>query len=537
VSVAGLMLPEAVAYAGIAGLPPQHAVVAAILGCLVYSLIGRSRFAIVSPTSSSAAILAATMAILPGSTGDKLALVSVMVALTGLLFVAAAVLRLGNLAGFVSRPVLRGFALGLATTIIVRQLPTITGAPIPATDILHQILSLAGTWSQWNMVSVLVGLAALVALLLLRRAPFLPGAFMVLCAGIAASYALGLASRGVAVVGPISFSLGWPSFSRLQWAQLRELLPYTLPLVLILFAESWGTIRSLSLRHGETVTANRELCALGMANIASAVAQGMPVGAGFSAGSASEAAGAKSRMTAMIAAVGLAVIVAFGTSLIERLPEPVLAAVVIAALTHALDPRPFWRLWQLKHDVFIALAAAAGVIVFGVVNGILVAVVLSLAALLRRLATPYVASLGRLGDGHDFVDIARHADAQTVSGIAILRPAQPLFFANADAILTETASRIAGGPYVSAVVVSLEESFDFDSTAIDALIEFDTLIRAQGKRVQYARVHDRVRDLIAIAAPPLLAYLSYSVDDAVATVSQAGNKAPGHMEAFDDAHL
>ncbi|MBD9649792.1 SulP family inorganic anion transporter [Ensifer sp. ENS09] len=519
-SVAGLMLPEAVAYAGIAGLPPQHAVVAAIVGCLTYSILGRSRFAIVSPTSSSAAILAATIAALPGSTADKMALVTVMVALTGLLFVAASLLRLGNLASFISRPVLRGFAFGLAVTIIVRQLPTVTGVEVPATDIIHQIAGLFAALPRWNMVSIAVGVAALAALLLLRRAPFLPGAFLVLCAGILASRLLDLAGHGVAVVGPLSISMTLPSLSLVEWSQIRQLVPYTLPLVLILFAESWGTIRSLSLRHGESVTANRELLALGAANVACAIAQGMPVGAGFSAGSAAEAAGAQTRMTALVAAVGLALLVVLGADLLQSLPEPVLSAVVIAALAHALDPRPLLRLWKLKHDVVIALAAAVGVIAFGVVNGITIAVALSLAVLLHRLATPYVASLGRLGQGHDFVDVARHADAQTMPGIAIWRPAQPLFFANADAILTETAARIGHDQTARAVILSLEESFDLDSTALDALIEFDTLVRAQGKHLYYARVHDRVRDMIALAAPPLLTYLSYSVDDAVAAASQ-----------------
>ena len=525
-SVAGLMLPEAVAYAGIAGIAPQHAVVAAIVGCLTYSIFGRSRFAIVSPTSSSAAILAATMATLPGSMTDKMALVTVIVALTGVLFVTASLLRLGNLAGFISRPVLRGFALGLAIAIIIRQLPAVTGVDVPATDIIHQDAALLAAFPQWNAASITVGLVALAALLLLRRVPFLPGAFLVLCAGISASRLLDLPSHGVGVVGPLSVALTWPSWSLVQWSQLRQLVPYTLPLVLILFAESWGTIRSLSLRHGETVTANRELLALGAANVASAVAQGMPVGAGFSAGSAAEAAGAESRMTAFIAAIGLAVLVIVGAGLVESLPEPVLAAVVIAALAHALDPRPLLRLWKLKHDVVIALAAAVGVIAFGVVNGITIAVALSLAVLLHRLATPYVATLGRLGQGHDFVDIARHSDAETIPGISIWRPAQPLFFANADAILTETAARIGRDQTARAIIVSLEESFDLDSTALDALLEFDTLVRAQNKRVQYARVHDRVRDLIALAAPALLSYLSYSVDDAVAAVSQPGSTTP-----------
>lgn len=517
-SVAGLMLPEAVAYAGIAGLPPQRAICAAIAGCLAYGLLGRSRFAIVSPTSSSAAILAATLLALPGSADDKAVLATILVALVGILFLIASIVRLGNLAGFVSRPVLRGFAFGLAITIILRQIPVLAGVPVDSSNLLSLVTGLVSSVPHWHLPSVVVGLTALAALIGLRRVPFLPGAFLVLCAGIAASALFDLSHHGVALVGAIPLLPAWPDFSSHQWTEVIALLPFVLPLVLILFAESWGTIRSFSLRHDETVEANRELGALGLANLASAIVQGMPVGAGFSAGAASEAAGAQTRATAVVAALGLALLIAFAAAPVALLPQPVLAAVVIAALTHALDPMPLLRLWRLKRDGYIALGAALGVLVFGVLDGMLVAIALSLAALLKRLASPYVARLGRLAGGHDFVDIARHADAFPVSGVTVWRPAQPLFFVNADAILNTIAGRVRADTHNKCTVVSLEESFDLDSTALDALLEFDTAVKAAGKRVQYARVHDQARDLIIAAAPELAGRCSVSVDDAVSAV-------------------
>lgn len=527
VSVAGLMLPEAVAYAGIAGLPPQRAIFAAIAGCLTYAVIGRSRFAVVTPTSSSAAILAATLAAMPGSAGDKAALATIVVALVGILFLLASAMRLGNLAGFISRPVLRGFAFGLAITIILRQLPVLAGVDVKASDIFHLAAGLVSSMPQWHLPSVLVGTAALAILIVLRRIPLVPGAFLVLGAGIAASSLFDLAHHGVALVGSIPLAAAWPEFSGRQWTEIRALLPFVLPLMLILFAESWGTLRSFALRNNETVEANRELGALGFANVASAVVQGMPVGAGFSAGAASEAAGAQSRATAVIAAFGLAFLMVFAAGPVALLPQPVLAAVVVAALTHALNPMPLLRLWQLNRDGYVALAAVLGVLVFGVLDGMLVAIALSLAALLRRLASPYVARLGRLGEGHDFVDIARHADAEQVPGVAIWRPAQPLFFANADAMLNIIASDVHAESAIAAVVVSLEESFDLDSTALDALLEFDETVRASGKRVHYARVHDRARDLIAAASPELAGRCSVSVDDAVSAVLSQPSRSGG----------
>jgi MFS superfamily sulfate permease-like transporter len=520
ISVAGLMLPEAVAYAGIAGLGPGHAVLAAIAGCLVYALIGRSRFAIVSPTSSSAAILAAALAAVGADVATRDALATVAVAMTGVLFLITAMLRLGGLTGFIARPVLRGFAFGLAITIILRQLPVLVGVAIAAPDIFHLAIRLLAAAPLWHMASLATGLIALAALLALRRVPALPGAFLVLMAGIMASATLGLTRHDVATVDPIEARLAWPALPHLSLPILSQLGQVVVPLVLILFAESWGTMRALALRHGDTLYPDRELGALGFANIAAAAVQGMPVGAGFSAGSASEAAGAVSRLTAVIAAVGLALLILFFKAPIALLPQPVLAAVVIAALTHALDIRPLVRLWQLDRDQYIAIAAALGVLVFGVLNGMLLAIALSLVALIRRLATPHLVELGQLNGGHSYVDIARHPEAVCPPGIVIWRPAEPLFFANAERVLGLLYRRLPATG-LNALVLSLEESVDLDSTALEALIEFRQRIATRGTRLWLGRVHDPVRDLFAAAgAHDLVQYSYYSVDDAVTAALQ-----------------
>lgn len=516
VCVAGLMLPEAVAYAGIAGLPPQRAVLAAIAGALIYALAGRSRFAIVSPTSSSAAILGAVLAMVDADTSVKLALATIAVGTVSLCFLAAAFLRLGTLTGFVSRPVLRGFAFGLAITIILRQLPVIAGVELPGSNIFHLAWLLAASLPRWHLESVATGVVALGALLALRRLPAVPGAFIVLAGGIGASLALDLPAHGVATVGSIDLLAMPTRLPPLSWDVLSHLTALVLPLVLVLFAESWGTVRTLALRNGDRVEPNRELAAFGFANLGAALVQGMPVGAGFSAGSASETAGAATRWTGVVAAVGLAVLVIAGASLVARLPEPVLAAVVIAALTHALDPAPLLRLWKLRQDSYVATGAAAGVLLFGVVDGMVLAIGFSLVALLHRMAAPRIVRLGRLGDSHDYVDVLRHPDATPPAAVAIWRPAVPLFFANAEQILTQIAERLAEEPAIRLAVVSLEETFELDTTALDALLEFDTRMKALKIRVQLARVRDSVRDLIKRAgATDLLTRISFSVDDAV----------------------
>jgi len=520
-SVAGLMLPEAVAYAAIAGLPPQRAIFAGIAGCLAYLILGQSRFAIVSPTSSSAAILAAIMLTLPVAPEQKAALATAAVLLTGIFFVLAGAVRLGGLTGLIARPVLRGFAFGLAITIIIKQLPSVAGVEVHAPHIFGTLTGLAAQASSWNIYSIAAGVIALATLLLLRRLPAIPGAFITLALGIGASVMLDLPAHGVATVGTIDTTLSLPSiphFNFQQWSQLAQL---ALPLAMILFAESWGTISALALRHGDSVSANREITALGLSNLASALVQGMPVGAGFSVGSASEAAGASTKVTALVAGLALAALVAFATPLVAHLPEPVLAAVVIAALAHALSLAPFIRLWRLKRDVLLAAAAAIAVIFFGVLNGMLIAIGLSIALVVQRLASPRVAKLGRLGKSHDFVDVMRHTDAIEIPDLAIWRPSVPLLFANADSIFRFIGNDALAHPALKGIIVSLEESIDLDSTSFEVIAAFDAAMTKAGKVLQLARVHDSVRDVLASGGlHTLTARCNYSVDDAVAALTK-----------------
>ena len=515
-SVAGLMLPEAVAYAAIAGLPTQRAIFAGIAGALAYAAFGRSRFAVVAPTSSSATILAASLAALGGDAASRLVFATLAAGLVGLTFLITGFARLGGLVSFVSRPVLHGFAFGLAITIILRQLPILVGVTVTPGDLLHVAIALGTHVAQWNMVSVLTGLLALTALLALRRGPRVPAALIVLAAGIGASFVFDLPEQGVAVVGPIDLTVSWPALGGRGWSDLARVGAVVPPLFLILLAESWGTMRTLALRHGDRLVPDRELKALGWANLAASAAQGMPVGAGFSSGSANEAAGAASRMSGAIAAVVLATLVLLGRGALAKLPEPVLAAVVIAALTHALDPAPLIRLWRIRRDGLIAVGAIGGVLAFGVLYGMLFAIALSIAALVRRLSSPRLVRLGRIGRTHDFVDVARHADAVSPQGVAIWRPAEPLFFGNAERILGLVYEQQAAEPRICHIILSLEESFDLDSTALDALVEFDSGLQARGVILRLARVRDTIRDLMTTAgAEDLTARCDYSVDDAV----------------------
>jgi anti-anti-sigma factor len=522
ISVAGLLLPSAIAYAAIAGLSPDHAIIATIAGLAVYAIFGRSRFAMVAPTSSSAAILAAVILSMQSQIPNAAIVADAAILAAGLCFLIASLLRAGALASFISRPVLRGFSFGIALTITLKQIPAIAGLHLSTQGgggILPLAWKLCAGLPQFHPASVALGTLALLSLGLLRRIPGLPASALVLIAGVLLAIAVNLPAHQIALVGTLAIALphpGWPALSLDDWSRIVQL---SVPLFLILFAESWGSIRSLALLHGDKTNANRELLALGYANIACGLLHGMPVGAGFSASSAAEAAGARTRFGGLAAMAVLLALSIWGRAAVALVPAPVLAAVVIASLFHALNPAPLLRLWRLRRDEIVATAAALAVLALGVLDGMLLAVALSLAALLQRFSAARLARLGQIPGTHDFVDLARTPAAQTNPAILILRPAEPLFFANAERVLTQVSDAAEANPSTRSVILSLEETPNLDSTALDALLECNTRLRAGGRTLRLARVKDEVIDILRLAGAPELAGTEccfWSVADAYA---------------------
>jgi MFS superfamily sulfate permease-like transporter len=522
VSMAGLLLPEGVAYAGIAGLPPQAGVLALFAGLAVYGLIGRSRFALVSATSSSAAVLgAATLSLAGHDAALRAALAAGLVLATGLAFLAAGALRLGSICSFISKPVLRGFSFGLALVIIVKQLPKLAGLRASADSAPAAAWELLARWPQWNASALALGVASLVALKLLARLPRLPGALLVIAAGIAAAQGLGLAARGVAAVGRIDLALSVPSLPALsqgQWVSIAEL---SLALVLLVFAESYGAIRTMANRHGDTVDPNRDLVALGATNLLAGLLHGLPVGAGFSATAANEAAGATSAKSAWIAGLVVLMLVVLCLPWIELTPEPVLAAVVIHAVSHTLSLAAFRPYFAWRRDRVTVVSAAVAVLVLGVLNGLLAGIAISLAMTLRGLSEPRMSELGRRRDGHDYLGL-QHDGVVPVAGVLILRPEAPLFFANVERMLAEMRARIAAAS-PRAFVLSLEETPDLDGTTIEALTAFTAEQCAAGRATVLARLKDPVLALLesAMAGQATTLLEAGSVDDAVVSLAAA----------------
>lgn len=525
-SVAGLLLPSAIAYAAIAGLSPDHAIIATIVGLGVYAMAGRSRFAMVAPTSSSAAILAALIISMRRDTAHSAVIADAAIFAAGLCFLVAGALRAGALASFISRPVLSGFSFGIALTITIKQIPAIVGVTLHSNgggSVLPLIWHLIEALPQFRIASVAVGGVALIGLAILRRFRGFPTSTLVLAVSVLFSAVVDLPAHHVALVGTIAISIprpSWPGLSFDDWSRVIEL---SVPLFLILFAESWGSIRGLALLHNDKVIADRELVALGFANVAAGLLHGMPVGAGFSASSAAESAGARSRFAGLAAMMVLLALSIWGRFLVALVPAPVLASVVIASLFHALNPAPVLRLWRIRRDEIVATAAAFAVLGFGVLDGMLIAVGLSLLALLQRFSTARIARLGQIPGTHDFVDLTRNPNVATDPRILVVRPMEPLFFANAERVLAVVTNWVETDASISVVILSIEESPDFDSTALDALLECQARLEKTGRSLLLARVKEDVRDLLRAAGAVQLANDSccfWSVADAFAAAQQ-----------------
>lgn len=521
ISLTGLLIPEGVAYSAIAGLPVAFGITAAIAGPLAYAIIGRSRLAVVSATSGAAALLAAAIGNAAIPNVSRIDCAVALTGLVGLFFLAGAVLRIGALTSFISRAVLHGFGFGLGIIICIRQFPTLVGLPA-ASGMPWQIIgSIIDHIRQVNLPSLLLGAAALAVLTLARRLKFAAGGLLVIIVSTAAM-ALGPAGHlAISTVGPIDLSPAMPHVPDLDLRSWAKLAQFAFPIAVVLLAESWATIRTLAAIRGDSISAQREIAALGISNLASAILRGLPVGAGFSIGNANTQAGTADRMGAVCAAITVGLVALTATRWIALIPEPVLAAIVISALSHALSPRPFVSLFRLDKDQWIAVSAAAAVLLLGLINGLLAAVALSVLSLLRRLASPHLSELGRTGP-HDFVDCAMHPDAKPVAGLLVVRPDAPLFFGNVDAILGAIAQRVSESG-ASTIIVSLEETNDLDSSVVEALTEFLQAIEAQKQKLILARVHDPVqRMLMRGGLTGLATSATFSVDDAV----QAATGAP-----------
>lgn len=508
-SIAGLLLPQALAYSSIGNLPAQAGIIALFAGLLCYGILGSSRFALVSPTSSSAVVLAAATLSLGGDNpGYRLMLASGLVVMTGLIFIVAALTRMGNVTDFIAKPVLRGFTFGLAIVIIIKQFTTVLNIHSYKSNLFAFIVDILKQVNFWNMGCLITTVLALVFLTAgeyLRRIKNgkyknFPSGTLVIIIGILASKWLDLPSMDIPNVGLIHLNLNNPTIPNLSYSDWVQLFEIGVALVFILYAESYGSIRSFAIKHHDTISPNRDLFALGVSNIVSGIFQGMPVGAGYSATAANEAYGARTRIAGISAMLVTFVIILTVLPYIEWIPQPVLASIVIFTMATTLSLSSFRLYFTWKIDRALIVLSVLAVLILGVLQGLMIAIAISLLIMLRQNSKSTVSVLGRLGQSHDFVSLSAFPEAQTISGILIVRPDQAMFFANSDRILVQVRDIVTSSKLpIHTVILSLEQTPDLDATTVEALRDFFDNMKKEKRKLILARLKPPVHEVLLSA--------------------------------------
>lgn len=499
VALAGLLIPEGMAYAGIAGVPPQMGLYAAMLGMFVYALFGTSRQLAVTSTSSSAAMLAALVApIAPGGSAKYALLVSAATVAGGVIFLVGGVLKLGAVSEFISKPVLKGFVFGLALTIMVKQAHKLTGVSAGRGSFFHQAWNVLSLLREVNPWTLAVGVAAIGIMFLLgSAAPRVPSALVVLVLGILAVSGLGLKGHHVEVVGRIQAGMPSLSLPRIGEDDLGDVFMGAIGIVLVLMAEALAAARTFAAKHNYDIDPNQELRAMGAANIAAGLFGGLIVGGGMSGTAANDTNGARSQLSTITASLFVALTLAFLLPLLRNLPEAVLGAIVVHAVAHLADVHTLRYYAKLRTgSLWVALISMVGVLQMGILKGLMFAVGLTLIALMHKLSANKDSVLGRLPGTENFVDVERHPEAQQIPGLLIFRPNGILFFANANRVHNRLRGLVkqAAKP-LQEVLVNLEACPEMDVTSLEMLCQVRNELSQSEIELRFARVADPVRDL------------------------------------------
>jgi sulfate permease, SulP family len=493
VAVAAYMVPQVMGYAAIAGLPPIAGLWASLLPLVVYALIGSSPQLSLGPESTTALLTATTLAAMSNGDPDQLASVAGALAIaTGLVCVVGRLLRAGYLSALLSRPILVGYLLGVAVLMVISQLGHLTGLSVPSGSVLTQVGYVLTHLSEINVATVIMAAAILVVLFvgtkLLPRMPWTLIAMLLAAAVVVLGH---LERYGVELVG--SIPAGWPRLTlpEVSWAEAASLLPAALGLSVVAYSDTVLTGRGFGTKTGDQINPNRELVALGVANVAAGLSQGLPVSSSASRTAIAYSLYARTQLYSLVVAVMIALTMAFGRPILAAFPWAGLGAVIVYAATRVVDIGELRRMARFRRsELGLALATAAAVVVLGVLWGIAAAIALSLADLLRRIARPHDALLGYLPGQSGMHNVRDRLDGRQVPGLVIYRYDSPLFFANA-VDLVERALRAVdqADPPARWFVLDAEANINLDLTAADALEELRARLADRG--IVFATTHLR----------------------------------------------
>ena len=499
----GVMVPVALAYASLAGLPPEFGLITAFAALSAYAVFATSRHLKVT-TSSTMAVMSVSLVapLAAGDPGRFAALSAALALIVGGLLIAGGLLRLGFISEFMAKPVVTGFVFGVAVTVIVGQLPKMLGVPAASGSVIDQLRQLLVELPETNPWTLAIGAASLALIVILRRvAPRIPGALVAMILGIIAVSALELDTLyGVAIVGEIATVRPTPGLPAIGFNDVLFLLTGAAGVVFLAVGESLGAARSFATKHHYEIDGDQELVALGSANLSSGLFGGFIVDASLSQSATAEASGARTQASSLLTA-GLVLATALLLApLFQNLPMTVLAAVVITAVLGLMDPAAIARYWSWRHsDAVLAVIALVGVIGTDVLTGLSIAVLLSVSLLLYRASRPYLAVLGRLpGTPPAYVDVTRHETAEAVSGLLLLRIDAPLYFFNATVARAQILTCVdAASPLPHTVVIDVGSTTDLDVTTAEMLRQLTVDLADRGTILALAQARGALRDRLA----------------------------------------
>jgi high affinity sulfate transporter 1 len=495
-----LLVPQGMAYAELAGLPPITGLYTSIMCLLGYAVFGPSRILVLGPDSSLGPMIAATILPLAGADGDPkraIALASILAIMVAAIMIVAAVAKLGFIADLISKPTMIGYMNGLALTILIGQLPKLFGFKVSAEGLIREFTGFVKGLADGEAVAAaaIVGIAGIALILVLQRwLPKIPAVLIMVVLAIAATSVFHLADHGVSLVGVLPKGFPPLTIPHVRLSDLGPLFAGALGIALVSLADTISTASAFAARTGQEVRGNGEMIGIGAANLAAGLFQGFPVSTSGSRTAVAERSGAKTQLTGVTGAALIILMIVLVPGLFRNLPQPALAAVVITASLSLADIPATTRLWrQRKAEFLLSIAAFLGVALLGVLPGIAIAVGLSILNVFRRAWWPYDTELGRVEGLPGYHDVHSYPEAQHLPGLVIYRFDAPLFFANAKTFRDEVGRLANTEPKPRWIVIAAEPVTDVDTTASDMLEELDEMLNAQGISLVFAELKDPVR--------------------------------------------
>ena len=484
-TVWGLLVPESIAYAGLAGLPPQAGLYTLLVTLAAYAVFGTSRHLIAAATSAAAVLLASTVGGLsPPDASHYASDAAALVLFCGGLFVVAGLLRLGFVAQFLSRPVMEGFVFGLAIFVTVSQLPKLFGIKKGSGDTIAQFVHVLGHLGDTSGATFAIGAGTLALLFAVDRlAPRIPGGLLALVLGIVISSILNLSAHGVEIVGHVPSGLPTPAVPTIKSSDVTVLLAAAGGMLLVIFSESLGAAENFATKHGYDIDPNQELIALGVANAGSGLLGGLAAGGSLSQSAVNEGAGARTELSPLLAAVLILITVLLLTPLFKNLPEAVLAALIIHAVSHLWKVAEFRRYRRERHvEFWLGVATLTGVITIDVLPGLVIGVASMLMLVIWHASRPHLSVLGQVPDTPGaYGDINRHPNYQSTPRLLVLRLETPLFYANATPVRDAIKQLVgATNPPPKTVILDIGANERLDITSVEMLAQLLATLRSAG---------------------------------------------------------